>query len=175
VDATSECLETFDDAGQPVGLVPRTKAHELGLWHRVAHVLLFRSDGRLILQRRHAGKNVWPGAWDLSAAEHLQPGESYLDGATRGLREELGVVGVPLSRVGEVTPARLEIPDRGIKDYELQQCFRGVWDGALFPDGDEVAATKVCSLEEIRRALRQSPDEFTPWFRGRVRDMGDFE
>jgi hypothetical protein len=36
-------------------------------------------------------KQIGPGLWDLSLAEHNEPGESYHDAAVRGLRQELGV------------------------------------------------------------------------------------
>ena len=43
------------------------------------------------LQQRSLGKKVGSGQWDLSVAEHLQPGEIYSEGAVRGLQEELGI------------------------------------------------------------------------------------
>lgn len=40
---------------------------------------VFRPDGRLLIQRRSAAKKMGPSQWDLSVAEHLQPGESFLE------------------------------------------------------------------------------------------------
>ena len=50
--ASEEVFETFDAAGAPTGTAPRSRVHREGLWHRAANVLLFRSDGRLIVQQR---------------------------------------------------------------------------------------------------------------------------
>jgi isopentenyl-diphosphate Delta-isomerase len=36
-------------------------------------------------------KRIGPGLWDVSLAEHLNPGESYAEAAIRGLKEELGI------------------------------------------------------------------------------------
>lgn len=108
---SDETFETFDAEGRPAALVLRSRVHREGLWHRAASVFLFRRDGRLIVQRRSAHKDVCPGAWDLSAAEHLQPGETFEQGAARGLREELGVENVQLEAIGDVLRVRLEIPD----------------------------------------------------------------
>ena len=40
---------------------------------------------------RSDGKKVCPGLWDVSVAEHCQPGETYEDAALRGMEEELGL------------------------------------------------------------------------------------
>ena len=159
-----EQFEILDEAGQPVGIAPRSEVHARGLWHRAAHVFLFRSDGRLVLQQRHAGKDVCPGAWDLSVAEHLQPGESYAAGAVRGLQEELGVPPVALEPLGEPLKFRLDLPEKGIRDYEFQQCFRGAFDGRLVPDGVEVSQVRDIDLPALKAEMRNNPGHFTPWF-----------
>ncbi len=163
-----EMFETFTEAGEPTGLVPRSVVHARGLWHRSVHVFLFDTGGCLHLQRRASDKDVCPGLWDLSAAEHLQPGESYADGAARGLAEELGIRGVDLEPLGTPFTARLELPGLGIRDYELQQSFRAVWDGPLRPDPIEVAEVQTAELDALARWIRGAPADFTPWF---LRDL----
>jgi len=166
-----EQFEIFDAAGNALGMAPRSRVHREGLWHRAANIFLFRSDGRLLMQRRHETKDVGPGAWDLSVAEHLRPGESYEQGATRGLREELGVENVVLKPLGCVAESRLEIVADDIKDYELQQSFRGVFDGPVAPNPREVSEIRLLSLEELAIAFAKQPEEFTPWFRRRVAEL----
>jgi isopentenyldiphosphate isomerase len=160
-----EPFQTFDASGHPTGIAPRSRVHREGLWHCAASVFLFRSDGRLIVQRRQWNKDVCPGAWDLSVAEHLKPGETYEQGAMRGLREELGVEQVSLGSLGSVTRARLEIPELALKDYELQQSFRAVFDGALWPDSSEICEIDTLALPDLRTAFGERPNDFTPWFR----------
>lgn len=167
-----ELFETFDSAGNPTGLVPRSRVHREGHWHRAANVFLFRSDGRLLLQRRRETKDVWPGAWDVSAAEHLKPGETYLQGALRGLREELGVENVTPEVLGGVLVSRVVDADAGVRDCEFQQAFRVVFDGAVSPDPDEVSETALYSLDELAREFVQRPRAFTPWFRRSAAQLG---
>ncbi len=161
---TEELFATFTEDGEPLGLVPRSRVHAEGLWHKSAQVFLFDGAGRLILQRRSADKDVCPGLWDQSAAEHLQPGESWLEGALRGLEEELGVTGIRLIELGEPFHGRLDQPELGIHDYELQQAFQGTWDGALTPDPTEVAEVRALAIDELTAWAKQSPTAFTPWF-----------
>ena len=166
-----ELFETCTLDGKATGLVPRSRVHSEGLWHRATNVFLFRPDGRLLLQRRQLSKAVCPGAWDLSVAEHLKPGESYLDGAIRGLREELDVEGVVLEPLGGIAYLRLEIAETGLRDYELQQTFQGVSDCPVRPDPDEVLEVRTVTLAELRTAFKERPTDFTPWFRQRAADL----
>jgi len=170
--AGEELFATFTVSGEPRGLVPRSVVHARGLWHRSVHVFLFDGEGRLYLQRRASSKDVCPGLWDQSAAEHLQPRESYVAGAGRGLAEELGISGVDLEPLGTTYAARLDLPELGIHDYELQQSFRGVWVGTLTPDPAEVAEVRAESLASLARWLSESPEDFTPWFRRDVYRCG---
>lgn len=172
---TEELFETFDDHGKPGGLVPRTRVHREGLWHRAANVFLFRSDGRLLIQRRQPDKDVWPGAWDLSVGEHLKPGENYEQAALRGLSEELGVEGVSVQALGGVAQSRVEVPQAAVRDYELQQSFRAVFDGPVSLDPGEVAETRMIDLRELAAAFADRPEDFTPWFRARAADAGLLE
>lgn len=166
-----EIFETLTPDGKPAGLAPRSRVHREGLWHRAVNIFLFRPDGRLLIQRRQLSKDVWPGAWDLSVAEHLKPGETYADGAVRGLREELGITGVELEPLGGVAKSFLDIAETGIRDYEFQQSFRGVSDDAVTPDPGEVMEVQTITLDGLRIAFNQRPEEFTPWFRQRVADQ----
>ncbi len=135
-------------------------------------MFLFRPDGFLIVQRRRAAKDVCPSVWDLSAAEHVRPGESYERAAQRGLREELGVEHVVLEALGDVARAELEIPAHGVKDFELQQSFHGVFAGELRPDATEVAEVAALSLAELAVGFRETPADYTPWFRDTARRVG---
>jgi len=166
-----EEIEILDAAGRPAGRAPRARAHREGLWHRAANVFLFDHDGRLLVQRRAQSKDVCPGAWDLSVAEHLEPGESYAEGAARGLREELGVSGVVLEPLGGVRPCRIEMDEPFVRDFEFQQSFRGTLDAEVVPDPQEVAEIGHCTLAELAAAMVRTPDRFTPWFRLGLSDL----
>jgi isopentenyldiphosphate isomerase len=167
-----ELFETYDADGLALGLVARSEVHHRGLWHRASNVLLFHPDGRLYVQRRAADKDVWPNAWDVSVGEHLQPGESFEQAAHRGLAEELAVYGVALTALGDVVRAQIEIPALQVRDFELQQSFRGTYDGPVTRDPAEVADVQLLALDVLARAIAARPDDFTPWLRSRLRSFG---
>jgi isopentenyl-diphosphate delta-isomerase len=167
-----ELFQTFDSRGHPLALVSRSRVHREGLWHRAASVFLFRPDGKLVIQQRHASKDVCPGAWDLSVAEHLAAGETFAQGAMRGLREELGVEQVDLEPFGGEVRVTLDLPALNLRDYEIQQAFRAVYDGELNPNPDEVAAIDAVAATALCAAFIARPDAFTPWFRESATRLG---
>lgn len=167
----AEYFETFDDDGRPTGLARRDHVHARGLWHRSAHVFLFNRHGDLYVQRRAAGKDLCPDRWDFSVGEHLKPGESYLEGALRGLQEELAVTGVALEPVLDVHRATCRIDALGVFDRELQQAFRGRYDGTLKPDSEEVAEVTTVALTVLADWIRRTPDAFTPWLLSEVKRL----
>jgi isopentenyldiphosphate isomerase len=93
----SEIIDIFDGNHCHIGEFERVAAHQLGLWHQTFHCWLVngRSDtGSVVLQLRAPTKKNYPDMLDITAAGHLQAGESPVDGL-RELEEELGVVVSP--------------------------------------------------------------------------------
>lgn len=86
-----ELLAIVDRDDVVIGSMTRRVIHQMGLRHRAVHVLVFDHQGRLCLQKRSMSKDVNPGAWDTSAAGHVDLGESYECAAQRELEEELGI------------------------------------------------------------------------------------
>lgn len=166
-----EWFEVFDDQGHPCGLAPRQEVHRQGLWHRCADVWVFRGDGSLLLQRRAADKDLFPDCWDYSVGEHLKATESYLNGARRGLREELGIVDCELEIVGDLRRVCTHVPERSIDDRELSQSFSVVHDGPVHPDQAEVAELRWMAPAAVARWMALEPAAFTPWFRQAGREL----
>ncbi|XOV86545.1 MAG: NUDIX domain-containing protein [Pseudomonadota bacterium] len=168
-----EMFDTYTEDGRYLGREARSVVHREGIWHRTVNVLLFNGNGELLLQQRSAKKDVCPLHWDLSVAEHLQPGESDEVAAARGLLEELGLVDVPLAPVGETIRTRLELPERNIRDFEMTRCFRGVSDQVPRPDPDEVVAIEYVSVQTLVSELGAESRCFTPWFVSLMDELGD--
>ena len=159
-----ELFETFDDQGRSLGLVPRPEVHRRGLLHRAAHVLVFRSNGALLVQRRAPDKDLYPDLLDFSVGEHLRPGESFEEGALRGLHEELGVSGIPVESYGKRFLLEHIDEGNGVHDREETVVFKAVYDGPVKADPAEVAEVLEMRPDELRREVRANPDRFTEWF-----------
>src|SRR6185503_11007000 len=86
-----EYFDVVNERDEVIDRRSRPDVHRLGLRHRAVHVLVFNRRGELFLQKRSLRKDCFPGAWDSSAAGHLDRGEDYDACALREVREELGI------------------------------------------------------------------------------------
>jgi isopentenyldiphosphate isomerase len=83
VDKDDKVIGTIKHADAP-GLI-NTKAGYV----RGSVVFIQNSKGQLWTPKRTAHKKVAPNGLDFGVAEHVQSGESYLQGIIRGFKEEL--------------------------------------------------------------------------------------
>ena len=101
-DPANECFALRREDGSLTGAIkPRALVHRDGDLHGASHVFLARLRGgraELLLQKRSAQKDSFPGLYDISAAGHLDPGEDFAAAARRELAEELGVTGEEILR-----------------------------------------------------------------------------
>ena len=133
--------------------------HETGLWHRGVHVFLFTPDRRLLVQKRGQSQDTFPNRLDCSVSEHLKVGETYLDGAVRGLREELGIEGIPLTRLVQFKM------NYGPNDNEFSELYEGVFDGStLKADPNEVAGIEYYLIPQLEEMIISKGALFAPWF-----------
>lgn len=89
----TEIIDIFDGNYQHIGTQERLAAHESGSWHQTFHCWIAgeRTGVQFVLlQLRAPNKKNYPDMLDITAAGHLEAGETPIDGL-RELREELGV------------------------------------------------------------------------------------
>ncbi|MBC9796069.1 NUDIX hydrolase [Sinomicrobium weinanense] len=87
-----EYVDILDENGNYTGKVLlKSEAHAKGLFHPTIHVWLYTTDGKVLLQKRSACKDTFPGYWDVSVAGHIGAGEASLSSALREVEEELGL------------------------------------------------------------------------------------
>lgn len=91
----TELWQAYDTRGLPLATAGITKLQaRAGVLHGAAHVWLWREvdDGiEVLMQQRAQDKPTWPGFFDISAAGHIDFGETPLKAAVRETKEELGV------------------------------------------------------------------------------------
>jgi hypothetical protein len=90
----AEYLDIYNSKGEHLGTESRKVVHQKGCWHKTFHCWIVRKEknnGSVIFQIRDKAKDDEPNKLDITAAGHLEAGETPEDGL-RELREELGVV-----------------------------------------------------------------------------------
>jgi len=136
----AEVIDVFDGNHNHIGSEERVAAHKAGMWHQTFHCWITgeRDAARfMLLQLRSPSKKNYPDMLDITAAGHLEAGESPMDGV-RELKEELGAdatsgtlryLGIKHDIADEPNGIRnrefahvfLLRDDRPMEDYKLQE------------------------------------------------------
>lgn len=87
-----EFLDVLNEDGEFTGeTMDRKEIHEKNIWHRCVHIWIINSKGELLLQKRAKNKDNFGGLWDISAAGHVESGETREEAALKETFEELGL------------------------------------------------------------------------------------
>lgn len=90
---SDELLDIYDESMALLGVKPRDRVHVDGDWHKTFHCWIIgrRQGHRFVLfQLRGPDKDVYPDTLDITAAGHIEHGETARE-AVRELEEELGI------------------------------------------------------------------------------------
>ena len=151
--AADEIVVIVDEENKIVGAVPRREMRAKRLAHRSTYILVFNTGGEMYVQKRTLTKDVFPGYYDVAAGGVVLAGETYEQGAERELEEEMGIRGVPLSRLFDFYFEN--------QYTRLWGCaFSCVYDGAVVLQEEEVESGAFMSVGDIMHQAEAQP--FTP-------------
>lgn len=163
VSSEDEPLILVDSEDRQTGCLSKADCHDGdGVLHRAFSIFLFDDEGRLLLQKRAAGKRLWPGYWSNSCCSHPRDGESTEVAAGRRLEDELH------------TGSELQFVYRFIyqaafgelgAEHELCHVFLGRVDGDPSANDTEIEALRYVSAADLDREFSATPNAFTPWFK----------
>jgi isopentenyl-diphosphate delta-isomerase len=162
MDEMSELMILVDEDDRAIGTAEKLEAHRRGALHRAISVIIWDSAGRLLLQKRAAGKYHSGGLWTNACCGHPRPGEDVEEAALRRLEEEMGFT-CALESLGTIR-YRAEL-DHGMIEHELVHMFRGLYDGTILPNPAEAEGYQCARLEDVRADVAAMPQRFSAWFR----------
>jgi len=145
-----------------LGLMEKQQAHVNGLLHRAFSVFLFNENGEMLLQKRAEKKYHSPLQWTNAVCSHPRNGETYLDGAKRRLKEELGIETELTEKFHFIYKADV---GGGLWEHELDHVFIGNYNAEFNLNKDEVEEVRFVSLEDLDKEMSENPEHFTEWFK----------
>ena len=161
-DDARELFDVVDEHDHVIGQAPRGVVHkDPAFIHRSVQVLVFDHQGRLLLQRRSQGKDLFPGYYCASASGHVLAGDHYSSTAERELREELSV-DLPLTYFGRVL-ARSEV------ETEITALFAARSDGPFAFHPTETEGGAFFSRAEVKHGLATESLPLTPALRAALK------
>jgi isopentenyldiphosphate isomerase len=119
-------------------------------------VLIFRPDGKLMIQQRSAGKDTFPLSWECVGG-HLGPGEEYESAALREVQEEIGLALDSLE-------ALACIPASAASGHEFIRVFRGLTVKEPVCHPGEIVDFAWVDPADLPRMIADSERKFSPVF-----------
>ncbi|MFF4252393.1 NUDIX hydrolase [Streptomyces sp. NPDC001663] len=102
---------------------------------RLAAAVVMDDQGRVLLVRRSATEKFLPGVWGVPCGK-LDPDESGPDGALRELKEETGLLGEVVRKVGESSFVS-EYRGQEIKNWQENFLVRPLSSQITLPEPDQ--------------------------------------
>lgn len=163
-----EYFDVLDADGQKTGETKlRSLVHRDGDWHYAVQIWLVNDQNEVLLQRRAADKDSYPGLFDISCAGHVVAGETPIAAAVAELNEEIGLVVSPnnLELLGQYKEQSRPAPDFiNNSFYDLYLLRRNFEVDQLHFQRSEISEIVTMSAKFLRAQLQEpvSAREFVP-------------
>jgi isopentenyldiphosphate isomerase len=154
-----ELVDIVNEKDEIIGQDLRTNKIKKGFIFRVAAAFLVDSNGKLIITKRSKQKDIDPGLYDLAAVGGVLAGESYKQAIERELQEELSI------------SCELKMLDKFYWEIRRKEGFFKTFCAVFLGKtdqvpklNDEVSEFKKIRLAEIKKEIKDHPEEFCPGF-----------
>ena len=112
------------------------------------------------MQLRAKTKKQFPNKWDISAAGHLNAGESYIEAANRELFEEL-TVDLPYENFIEIG----ELPASKENGFEFIKLYIVNYSGTIKLQYEEVETGAWFDINILDKWIKDFPEKFADGFK----------
>lgn len=151
-----------DENDNSVGTMEKMEAHRKGVLHRAFSILIFNSNGDMLIQKRASSKYHSGGLWTNACCSHPLPNEPVEAATRRRLKFEMGIDLSPDYAYKFIYRTEL---DKDLIEHELDHVFTGTFDGVPDVNPEEVEDWKYIPVGDLRREINLFPEQFTCWFR----------
>ena len=177
IEMMAEAVIEVDERDMIIGPISKHESHfGPGSFHRAFSVLLFNTNGELLLQKRASSKVTFPGVWANSCCSHPLHIDNEMDAengakvaAIRKMEQELGIdpSSINLDDIHFITKMRYSCRmDEQWIEREIDHILFLQADVVLQPNENEVEDVMWVSMNQLEELLITESDEIiAPWFR----------
>ncbi len=151
-----------DENDVAIGTMEKMEAHVKGELHRAFSVLVFNSEGEVLLQKRAGHKYHSGGLWTNTCCSHPMPGEEPEAAAKRRLKEEMGIDLQPKFSHKFLYKTKL---DKNLIEHELDHVFIATFNGIPTVNSEEVEDWKFVNMNWLKQDMKNNPTAYTHWFK----------
>lgn len=174
-----ELLILIDENDEEIGFEEKMETHIKEKLHRAFSLFIFDKDSeKMLIHKRADGKYHSGGLWTNSCCSHPRKGEDLRTAVVRRTKQELGL---------DLTNEQLEFYNPSSYDHGLHElgsfkyykkfpkCAEHEIDHVFYLslhsneiilniDEDEISEIMWISIEELKKWLSSSSENFTAWF-----------
>jgi len=156
-----EFVVLVDEQDNAIGTMEKQQAHVEGVLHRAFSIFIFNSEKELLLQKRASSKYHCGGLWTNTCCSHPRENESVVDAANRRLQEEMGMQSSLKPIFTFVYKAEFA---NGLTEHEFDHVYFGESNEMPSINNEEVEDFRFIGMKELQLEIKESPNNFTPWF-----------
>ena len=156
----TEYFDKVDHNDHVIGKISREQAHKFNLLHRAVHIFIKDQNGKWLLQKRSAKKDLDPLLLTSSCSGHVDASETYLDAGVRECEEELGlrISSKDLTEILRCSPCR-ETGMEFVRVYLIEKISE-----KITPSPHEIDEIVYLKLEELVRKSETEKAKFSGSF-----------
>jgi len=159
----AELITEVDKNDNFLGLREREEFYSGKYIHRAAQLILLNPENKMLIQKRSPQKRWFPGRYTYSVSGTVA-NESYEACMEREMLEEIGI-SVPFRKLFKI-PCIVE--NKGA----FHTVFSGLCSeqtvSSIRPDPEEIVSVEWVELEELYRAVKNGPENYTPSLRAGI-------
>ena len=156
-----EKILLVDEHDDPIGYGEKMLTHFEGTLHRAFSIFIFNSKKEMLLQKRALSKYHCEGLWTNTCCSHQREKETLTDAAHRRLKEEMGFD----TELFELFTFHYNVSfENGLNENEIDHIYIGNYEQNPLINPSEVADYKWIKWSELKEWIKQTPEDFTPWF-----------
>lgn len=163
VSSEREPLILVDHQDRQIGELDKSACHDgSGVLHRAFSLFVFNPRRELLIQRRAAGKRLWPSYWSNSCCSHPRAGEQMPAAVVRRLQQELGLT----ASLRYVYKFEYTASYAGLgTEHELCWVYVGCTRDEPVINTTEISDWRWVAPDDLTRQLADYPERFTPWLK----------
>lgn len=151
-----------DEKDNEIGHLSKLEVHQKGLLHRAFSILVFNSEGEVLIQKRAQNKYHSANLWTNTCCSHPKKGETTEEAVHRRLQEEMGFDCTLNFAYKFIYKTELE---NDLIEHEFDHVYIGEFNGEIHPNYSEISDYKWIKLSDLRNEILFSPEKYTYWFR----------
>ncbi len=155
-----ELIDILDENGIKTGNTSTIKElHKSGKWHKVVGIIIYDFNKKLLMQQRALNEISDPGKWDISAAGHVNSGETEIEAVKRELSEEIGL-NLKENQIELFMSYKKEVNNKTVNKKHLEDIYIAQIDAESINEftiqNEEVEQVKWFSINELKELIQNN-------------------